>query len=238
MVKLGQGQVLNKAPGFASVAADVESAVVAFNHIARRGGRQPKGVVVGVNVAVGRNSLPAAAAVFRLGYERPQGVDGVLAKGVHINFAVVERTVANVVGVADAGPLYAPVVAAVQGIFFFVLDQSIDHVGVARGNGQADSAELAFGQAVFGGALGPGFARVMAHEEARAVAAALKEPGPAAVFPHGGKKLVGVDRVDHEVGRATAVVAVEHLAPGLASVGGFVDAPVFGVAIGKANCSD
>ena len=109
---------------------------------------------------------------------------------------------------------------------------------MAWGYGQADSAELAFGQAVFGGALGPGFARVMAHKEAGAFATALKEPGPATVFPHGSKKLVGVDRVDHQVGRATAVVAVEHLAPGLASVGGFVDAPVFGVAIGQADCSD
>jgi len=109
---------------------------------------------------------------------------------------------------------------------------------VAWGNGQADSAELAFGQAVFRGPLGPSFARVMAHKEAGAFAAAFKEPGPATVFPHGGKKLVGVHGVHDQVGRAAAVVAVEHLAPGLASVGGFVDAPVFGVAIGQADCSD
>ena len=77
----------------------------------------------------------------------------------------------------------------------------------------------------------------MADKESGTFAAAHKEPGPAAVLPHGCEELVGVDGVNHEVGRARAVVAVQDFAPGLASVRCFVDPAVFGVAVGQANGS-
>ena len=122
VVKLGEGQVFDKAPAFAAVTADVESAVVAFNEVARRLGRKPKCVVVGVDVAVAGNRLPGASAVFGLGHERPKGVNRVLAEGVHVDFAVVKRTVADVFGVADARPLDAAVGAAIKGVFVFVFN--------------------------------------------------------------------------------------------------------------------
>ena len=140
VVELREREVLDKAPGFAAVAADVQAAVVALNEVAGGLWRQPKRVVVGVNVAVAGNRLPAAAAVFGLGDEGPQRVNGILAKGVHVELAVVKRAVADVFGVADAGPIHAAVAAAVEGVFVLILDQRIDDVGVARGHSEADSA--------------------------------------------------------------------------------------------------
>ena len=149
VVELRKRQVLDKTPAFAAVAADVESAVVALNDVTWRLGRKPKGVVVGVNVAVARDGLPGASAVFGLGHERPKGVNRVLSEGVHVDFAVVERTVADVFGVADAGPLDAAVGAPVKGVFVFVFNQGIDHVGVAGRHREANAAQVAFGQSVF-----------------------------------------------------------------------------------------
>ena len=63
VVELSQGKVFGKAPALAAVVANVESAVVAFDEVVGRLARKPKRMVVGVDVAVGRHRLPAAAAV-------------------------------------------------------------------------------------------------------------------------------------------------------------------------------
>ena len=214
---------------------DVQSAVVALNQVAGNGRAGPERVVVGVDVVVRGNGFPGAAPVFGLGHQGPQGVQGVFPERVHIDLGIVEGAVANFFFVGNPRPLYAAVLAAVQGIFLFVFDQRIHNVGVGAGYGKSHASQVSGGQPVFVCALDPGVSAVVGDVQTAAGPAAFEQPRPPAVFPHGSKQLVRILRVHDQVCGSAAVVGVQDFFPAFTAVLGAVNAAVLGVPVRQAD---
>src|SRR5205085_1837747 len=103
------------------------------------------------------------------------------------------------------------------------LDEGVDAAAVAGGDRQADAAPNAGGQAVAGELL-PGVAAVGRAVQATAGAAAGEVPRPPPRLPQGGEQHARVVRVEGDVDGAGVGVLLEDLLPGLAAVGGAVDA--------------
>ena len=208
VVELSYGQIFHKAPAITAIPGDVQSAIVAFNDVAGAAWVEPNGVVVRVHLGVGGGDGPGFTAVRAFGHERPKGVQRLIVEGIHKEVRIVEGAVANVLVFADFEPLESAIVGAVQAVLGFVFDERVDFLGVAGGDGDAHSAQVALGQAILAGALGPRFAAVQSHVHAAAFAATFENPRPASVLPHGTDQLVGVDGVHDQVGRAGALVVV------------------------------
>src|SRR5205807_6158417 len=120
--------------------------------------------------------------------------------------------------VVDQRPVGAAIVAAVKAAYLR-FDQRVDDIGIRAGNGDTDAAERALGHAVAFDAL-PGGAVVVRTVEAVLAAATVERPRRAVAFPHRGEEDVRILRIEDDVDAAGAVVEVESLLPGLASIAG------------------
>ena len=173
VVKLRQRQVFREAPVAAAIVRNIEAAVVALDDVIGVVGTDPEGVVVGVYFPA-HPAFKGFSAVFAFRQNAPEAEDPVFVFRIHVDFVVVERTVAHIavflVGNGHFHPFEAAVITFVQGVFF-CLDEGVNDVGFRRRKCKADAPEGAFGQAVFIGAFGPGFSGVKADVEAGAGAA-------------------------------------------------------------------
>ena len=185
----------------------------------------PPGVVVGVHLIPGDQRLKGFTAILADGDDGVEVVEAVVILRVDKDVGIVEGPVTDVF-ITDFFPFKATVIGTVEGCFF-CLDQGVNAFGVGRGNGQADAAQFAGGQAVFFGALLPVFPAVVAHVQTAALAAGIKKPGPALVLPHGGYQLFRVCGVHHQVGTAGGVVDKKHLFPAFAAIPGFKNTALF-----------
>ena len=98
---------------------------------------------------------------------------------------------------------------------------------IGRRNGDADAPEHAVGQAGRARDIGPGVAAVGGFEQAAAGAAAIEVIGIAAHLPEAGVEHARIGGVHGEIDRAGVGAAREDLLPGLAAIGGAVDAAHF-----------
>src|SRR5262249_21785939 len=109
-IELADWQVADGPPGAAAVTRVVEAAVVSEQHVARVGGVDPHGVVVGVDGAPG-GAGEGAAPVTRAAQRDAQHPEVVGVIGVDADLAEVEWARAEVVHLA---PRLAAVVTAVD----------------------------------------------------------------------------------------------------------------------------
>ena len=96
--------------------------------------------------------------------------------------------------------------------------------GLRRRDGQADAAQVLGGQA--GLELRPGGAAVGRFVDGALRAAVDQRPDVPAALVGGGEQHVGVARIEDDVGDAGVLADGQHLLPGLAAVGGLVQAAV------------
>src|SRR5438477_1754373 len=136
----------------------------------------------------------------------------------------------------DQSPVCAAIIAPVKAAFLR-FDQCVNDIGVRAGNGDADAAERALGDAVAFDAL-PGGAVVVRTIEAVLVAAAVEHPGRAVAFPHRGEENVWILRIENDVDAAGAVIEVENFLPGLAAIASAENAAVGIFSVGVAKSSD
>lgn len=143
--------------------------------------------------------------------------------GIGVDACVVERPLAQVGVVADALPRGSGIVG-LEHPAFFGLYYGVDAVAVVVADGYADFAQDAFWQAGVARDVGPGFAAIGAFPESASLAAAVEGVWSAPGCPCGGVERIGVLGIEADIQRAGSLIYVEHLAPGLAAIGGFVDA--------------
>ena len=126
------------------------------------------------------------------------------------------------IGVAQLAPARAGVVGAVDAVVAGNLGDRVEHVRIGAIDGQADAALGPGRQPGFDAR--PGLAGVGGLPDAAAGTAAVHAPLlPPALVGRGVERLV-VQRIHHQVGRPGVVVHVQRAGPGLAAVGGLVDA--------------
>ena len=223
MVELGGRLVVLGRPGLAAVQRHARAAVVGVDQPLGLVGVDPQGVVVAMG---GRNEVEALAAVGGAQHAGVERIDGVDRLGVGVDLGEVPGPLADAAVLAHPHPVATRVVGAVQAAVFR-LDHGVDAVGVGLGDGHVDAAEDPCRQAL---ALqfAPGEAAVGRAEQPAARPAAGEIPGLATHLPQGGVDDLRVVRVEGDVDGAGVLVAVEHLGPGLAAVGGAEHA-AFGV---------
>src|SRR6185369_3749446 len=184
-------------------------------------GVDPHHVVVHVLVLLS-GVVERLAAVGRDLEEGVDGEDRAHLGGVRKELLVVLRAARD--GAAALLPTGAGVGRAVEAAALPRLDGGVDHVGGDGGDGEADAPHLFLRQA--GGELAPGGAAVTALVDRRAGAAVDQRPDLALPLIGGGIEDVGVARVHRQVGDAGVLVDREDRFPGLAAVGGLVEAAV------------
>ena len=102
-------------------------------------------------------------------------------------------------------------------------------------DGQTHPTQVPLGHAVLARVLLPRRPTVVRDVETAPFATRLEEPRPAPVLPHGGKELVWVRRIHHEVGRTGALVREQHAFPGVPAVGRLEDTALVAVAPGGSH---
>ncbi len=227
-VKLCGGHVALGRPGFAEVDGDGSAAVVGDDHIFGVVGVNPQVVVIAVGAV---KVLPGFASVERAQGGRAEDVNGVVVFGVGKQFDVVPGALDEAVVVGHARPAFAGVVRNKQAAEFFVgvaFDEGVNAVGVGAAHGDRHFTHF-FGQTGFH--FVPGLAAIDGFIEPAAGAAADHFPGQAAVFPHCGVEHAGVVHVHRQFDTAGLVADIQDFSPGLAAVGGFIDAAFGGFAI-------
>ncbi len=237
MVKLAEGQVIDKLPVLPSVAGNVQSPVIAVDDVLRIVRADPESVVVGVHPVVGQQHFEGLPAVFRSRHHRIQVVQPVFIFRIDENICVVKRPVADILRGHDL-PVVSAVIGSVEGVFLFRLDEGVHDGGFGAGDSQADAAERAFGQALLVAEPGEAVAAVIAHIQAGAFAAGAEVPGGPGKLPHGHDQFVGMPRIDDHIGDAGAVVDVQHFLPVFPSVAAAVQSPVGGGAPGGSHGAD
>ncbi len=223
-VELRHRQVGEEVPGGPAVEALVQAAVAADEVVVGVVGVDPDRVVVHVLVALAEVS-PGLARVVRDLQEDVHRVEALGVLRVDEDLLVVHRAA----GVVVAALL--PGLAAVRGaegparlVGGRGLDESVDGVGLGRGDGEADAAHLLLRQAARD--LLPGLAAVGRLVEARFGAAVDQGEDVAPALVGSGDQGVGVARVHDHVGDAGVLADRENGRPGLASVGRLVEATV------------
>ena len=235
MIELRDRQVLDKAEGLAAVVRNADAAVVAQDQMQRIGRVDPQRVIVDMQGVAGgaagdrRQPIKLLAAIDRARDECENIVNRVGVSGIDQNLGVVKRPVGDIEMGVDRFPGFAAVVGAQKGALFG-LDQGVDRLRLAMCDGDHHAAQLALGQAVLFGFLGPTFAAVLGDVKTRARSAGFKIIGPAAELPHGRIELVRIHRIHLDVGGARRLIDIEKLFPGRAAVGGLVDAALLTVA--------
>ena len=228
VVELGQREVLDEAPSAASVVGDRDSAVLAQDHEAAVVGVNPELVHVAVDRLAGHHRAEVPSRVLADLDCAVKAVQAVLVGGIDAEVGVVEGSGGHASAVADRAPVRAPVVRPHQRASLR-LHQRVHHVRVRAGDGDADPPQLAGRQAVVRSQAHPFGTAVVGDVQPAARPARAEEPRPASERPHRREELVGVLRVDHQVGDARARVHVQDALPRLAAVGGLVDAALLAV---------
>ena len=181
----------------------------------------PHRVVIHV-LALQAQGCPGFAAVARdlgNGFHR---IDLVHVDGIAINFIVV-------LTLGGVRAHFAPRLAAVAGAekAAFVLgrfDDGVNHIGIDRGNGQADAAHIDRGQAR--GDLAPGRAAVSSFVNGRfRPAADLGENMAPALFGRSDDQF-GIARIHDHAVNAGILADIENFFPVQAAVGGLVQAAI------------
>src|SRR6185437_4870292 len=224
VVELAGGLVVFRTPGLAAVEADGRAAVIAFDQDLRVVGVDPEDMVVAVGRAQGGELR--AAVVGDVDAHVGQ-VDGVGVLRVREDVHVIEGALGDVHAVVDQAPGFPAVIGAEQPARLALvvgLDQRIHGAGIAGRDRDADAAEDAGRQPAVMGDVLPVRAAVGGLVKAAAGAAAGEAPVAARHLPHGGVDHARVRRIHAERDGAGVVVHEEDLVPGLAAVGGLVDA--------------
>ena len=223
VVELPDGKIVRHAPVLGPVARDDEAAVVPEVDGLPVPRIDPHGVEVRVDVVLHR--AEGAPAVIRDPDDRTEVVDPQVIRRIDVDLGVVERAVEHAVVVVDQLEVASAVGGEVQPAVLHRLDQRVDPVRVRARDREAHAPHLRIRESVLLRQLRPALAPVVRDVEPRPVAVpGLEEPGPAPERPHGREHLVRVLRVLDELGDAGVLVHVEDLPPGLATVGGLVDA--------------
>jgi hypothetical protein len=225
VVVLRERQRGHEAPRRAAVLALRHAAVVADEDVRGVRGVDPHRVIVGVDFRERDHGPERLAAVVRDGDQREDVVDAVRILRVDADVGVVERAVGDVVLGVDRRPFAAAVVGA-QERALLGFHEGVDDARIRARDGDADASEVAFRHSILLGEPLPGRAAVVRHMQARAGAAGVEEPRPAAVLPHRGEEFVRVGRIDDQIRGADLVVHEEDFRPGPAAVDGFEDAAV------------
>src|SRR6185295_12882056 len=221
-VELRDRQVALEVPARAAVPGLGEAAVAADQQVIGVGGVDPHHVVVDVLVLLAERPEGLAAVLAGL-EQHVHGVDAVGIEGIDEQLLIVLRAVRDVV--AALLPTAAGVGRAEEAAGLADgLDDGVDGVRLRRREGEADAPHVLLGQA--GGELLPGGAAVGGPVDAALGAAVDQGPDVAAPLVGGGVEHVGVARVHHHVGDAGVLADRQHLLPGLAAVGGLVEAAV------------
>ena len=236
MVELRHGQIVVAMPAVAAVGAVPQAAVVAGDDVGGVARVHPDLVVVPVHAAGdgGEALAPVLAGdELQIALEHPVGV-----LRIHGEVGEVEGPPHHELAAVPLAPGLAAVVGAEQG-GAAAFDDGVDDVGIGRRHGDPDPAQRPGREARVGGGilLCPGLAAVGGDVEAaagrlvRPLAAGTEGPALAPEVPQGREHLVGVLRVDGQGGAARGQVrALQDLRPGLAAVGGLVQAAVGGIA--------
>src|SRR5882762_3838348 len=176
------------------------------------------------------------AAVHRAEQPRICDVNGIYIFRISPNMGEIPGALAEAVVVGDERPVLAAVIGPIEPAFFR-FDERVDDIRIGAGNGNADAAQRALGDAIAFDAL-PSGTVVIRTEEPILGAAAIERPGSAVALPHGRKEDVRIARIENEVNAAGVVVEIENFFPVLAAVAGAKDA-AFGVrAVGMAQGGD
>ncbi len=218
VVKLTHRQVADEGPSLASIAADVDAAVVSIQDEIRIVGVLVPSVVVWVSAAVGQNHIKCAAAVGALTDHAVEVEEPIGVLRIGMDFRVVKRPVSDVFCGDQVKVL--PAVGALVEARLFGFDQGVDDVGVGRTHGEAHAPEHASWKAFIFAELGPVVASIMGHIQSAALATGSEEPRLTVKRPHGGKQLVGVGRIHDHLGTSRGIVNGQHMVPSLAPVPG------------------
>lgn len=185
------------------------------------GGIKLQGVIVNMNSPGNRRDR--FAAVVRDMDAAVNDINALELMGVAVHFPVILGVHHAVIvlprpGDAAVGGFEEAALAAGSG------DVGIDEVGVLRGDGQGDAPQIHGGNAV--GYFAPGGPGIFGLEQARLGTAADEKADVAAALVGGGEKDIGIARVHDDFGDAGVFADGEDGFPGLAAVGGFVEAAV------------
>src|SRR5579862_6810644 len=133
-----------------------------------------------------------------------------------------------------------PGVAAIVGAINPALvgfDDSPNAIWICAGDGDADTAENAFGQPV-AFEFFPGCAAIDGAVETATWAAAIETPGSAPSLPQGGEKNVRVGGIEDDVDAPGLSVSVKNFLPALATILGAEDSALFIIAEGMSESGD
>ena len=138
-------------------------------------------------------------------------------------FLVIVRTGAAAHRIGALNPARAAVCRAPYPSFTAVqLNRRVHHIGILRRDSQADLAEVALGQALL--EPGPAAAAVGGLVQGGLRSAAHIARYRAVMLPGGRVQHVGITRIDNHIGHAGPLAAAQGFLPGVAAVGGFVQA--------------
>jgi hypothetical protein len=216
VIELRRGKLLGR-PGATRGERDGAPPVVRLDHPLVVVRRDPEIVVVAV--WHGEGGIELHAPIVRAKEIHVEHVHPVAVLRICGDVGVVEGTLPQLAVVVGALPGGAGVVGA-EDAALRILDDGPDAVAVHGADRDSDAPDHAGGQAGIARDLGPVLTGVGAPEQSAARATAGHLPGGARRLPGGGEENVGMLRIEGEVDGATRVVAVEHLPPALAAVGG------------------
>jgi len=218
-IVLGDGDVVEEAPGPGPVVGDVEAAVVAHEHVIGVLGIDPQRVVVHVDPLGRPVVLEGLSPVDGQVQLCPHDPDLVLVQGIDVDVAVpVGR-----LDVVDPGPRGASVLRSVQATVL-VGDGSIHDIGTAPGDGDGDLPQYAFREP--SREFLPRIAPIHGAVDARVGPSREIAPGVPPSLVRGGVKDAAVLLHGH-LHDSRIVVDEEHPLPGPSPVQGPVQAPLF-----------
>ena len=111
MVKLSNRNVLRISPSLAAVIRNIQSPIVAIDHVFWILGMHVKRMMIGVDMSPISQNIPVFATIFAAGDLTPNTIYPVLVAGVHVQFGIVKRTVTGIA----IGTYFVPAIAAIIG---------------------------------------------------------------------------------------------------------------------------
>ena len=185
-------------------------------------GVDPHGVVVAVFLAARAEVGKAGTAITRYLNEDVHLVDDVGIMGGRLDFLVVVWAGAAGDVLVATFPALALVHRSVETTLGVVgFDGGVDQLGVGWSNRETDLSHVAAGETHIHAP--PGIAAVGGFVDARLRAAGKERPGVPPPLVSRGIHHVRVRRVELHVGDAGVLIDFQHLNPGRAAVGGFVE---------------
>ncbi len=136
-VELSERNGVDEIPRLAAIAADVDAAVAARDHVIRIARIDPGGVIVAMD-PLNQIRSERLAAVFRVVHLRAVNPQALIVVRIDADLAVVA---AARIGVGHLRPGLAFVIAAVDAALR-VLDERVDHVRISPIKSEADAADF------------------------------------------------------------------------------------------------